>query len=156
VGSDAVTVKGSGDGKVAAMVVLKADDLAIEEFAASGMAMEEVREVVPRAVGEAEVVMVVVTAVWTGRLTVEVPRAVGEAEVVMVVVTAVWTGRLTVDGVRKILSVDGVRIAGSGLGEDASGWGGERIRKTGDGAISMMLEKSVLWGGGERGDDDAE
>jgi len=130
VGSDAVTVKGSGDGKVAAMVVLKADDLAIEEFAASGMAMEEVREVVP--------------------------RAVGEAEVVMVVVTAVWTGRLTVDGVRKILSVDGVRIAGSGLGEDASGWGGERIRKTGDGAISMMLEKSVLWGGGERGDDDAE
>ena len=129
-GSDAVTVKGSGDGKVAAMVVLKADDLAIEEFAASGMAMEEVREVVP--------------------------RAVGEAEVVMVVVTAVWTGRLTVDGVRKILSVDGVRIAGSGLGEDASGWGGERIRKTGDGAISMMLEKSVLWGGGKRGDDDAE
>jgi len=130
VGSDAVTVKGSGDGKVAAMVVLKADDLAIEEFAASGMAMEEVREVVP--------------------------RAVGEAEVVMVVVTAVWTGRLTVDGVRKILSVDGVRIAGSGLGEDASGWGGERIRKTGDGAISMMLENGVLWGGGERGDDDAE
>jgi len=130
VGSDAVTVKGSGDGKVAAMVVLKADDLAIEEFAASGMAMEEVREVVP--------------------------RAVGEAEVVMVVVTAVWTGRLTVDGVRKILSVDGVWIAGSGLGEDASGWGREWIRKTGDGAISMMLEKSVLWGGGERGDDDAE
>jgi len=128
-GSVAVSVAGSA---VVNMVLVVVEAETIEETSlAAGMVGVEVREVVLGAVVEAVETMVVVTAAWTGR----------------------WT----VDGLRKIPSVDGVWIwiAGSGLDVDASGWG-EWIRITGDGAVSMMLEKSVLWGGGERGDGDAE